>query len=248
MPEPTFSTTTERIYKRLPETYRVLDAQNDWVFKRWISGIGEEMGVIDTTAARNQFVNSADRPDFLTGLTPYTTYERPVGLEDEDRGYLPIHSTADLLDGRTANNEWLDWLALIVGTDITKAYTEEERRNAVIFAFNGYKAGSRDSLRDAVLDVLTGAKFLDIQNSMRSNGTNAEAGTMWEILLITKPEETPPLATISETIERKGAKPAGVKLYHISYNIIWSLFETEFPTWTAIEAAGSWSTLQTRGS
>lgn len=245
MSEPTVSTTTERLYQRLPEVYRTRDAENGWAFKKWLDGIGSRLDELDTLRARFTYVKPNDRRNWEAAGSPLNTYDRDPALEDPEIGFDPVYATSDLLDGRTADAAWLPWIGQLVGSDLSTSYTDVERRNNVVYAFLGYRAGSRASLRNAVLEELTGTKYLQVFDHSKVVGlSSVEPGTEWEVTLVTKPSETPGGADIVGTIERKGAKPAGVKLYHFAYTIIWNDFEARFTTWNDIEAMASWDELE----
>lgn len=249
MPEPTMSVTTERLYARLPEAYRRLDADNGWTFKQWLDGIGNELNTIDTFRARFTHIQPNAMDDWMVAATPLNTYERDPALEDPDIGFAPIYDTSDLIDGRTADAAWLPWIGQLVGSDLTTSYTDVERRNNVVYAFLGYRAGSRSSLRNSVLEELTGTKYLQVLDHSKVVGVSSiEPGTEWEVVLVTKPSETPGGADIVGTIERKGAKPAGVKLYHYAHVISWDALEATFPTWNALDAVTSWDVIEASGS
>lgn len=71
MDEPIYSDAAERIYGDLPEFYRVADAQYDYVLKRWVSGITDRLGEIDTLYERLDYIDPSERqnvvPDATTG-------------------------------------------------------------------------------------------------------------------------------------------------------------------------------------
>lgn len=245
MPEPIYGTTTERIYLRIPEFYRTLDSQNEWYLKKYISSIGDELNEVDTLLARIEFIPPEDRAEYYASLGPLSTYERPAGIEDPALGFEPIGLTSDLLDGRTANTEWLPYLGQLIGSDILSLPTEAERRDAVIYNYLGFRAGSRAALEDAAKRVLTGSKYVRVYPHRDGAGGSIFAeGTQWDILIITKTEETPSPEDIEDEILRKGAKPAGVVLHHIAYALTWEVLEASFPNWAALEAAGSWNNIE----
>lgn len=245
MSEPTYGVTTERLYRRLPEFYRNLDAQNDWQFKKYIGSMSDELNDIDVLIARLEYIPPEDRPDYYASLDQYNTYERPSGLEDPDLGFAPIGETSDLLDARTADSAWLPFLAQLIGADISDLTSDEDRRDAILFNYLGFRAGSREALEDAAKRVLTGTKFVRVYPHRNgAGGSIYSQGTQWDILLITRLEETPSFADIVNEILRKGAKPAGVVLYHIPYAVTWEVIETTFPTWANIEAVGTWQNIE----
>ena len=244
--EPRYTTTTERIYRRLPEAYRTLDVQNDWQFKKFISSITDQLDEINTLLARFRYVSPDGLAAYNAALNQYNTYTRPAGLEDPTWGWDPIPQTSDLLDGRTADASWLPYIAQLIGGDLRDAFTVEQQRDVVVNNYLGFRAGSREALEAAVLDMLTGDKYVRVYpHRDGAGGSVTNVGTEWDILVITKPSESIYTSQqIVDEVVRKGAKPAGVILHHIFYGLIWSDLESNYPTWTSIEAAGSWSVLE----
>ena len=241
MTEPTYATTTERVWRRLPEAYRTFDASQDWAFKKYISSVTDQLSEVDQLHERLRYVFPEERPDYYAALDEYNTYERPAGLENPALGWAPIAETSDLFDGRTADVDWLPYIGQLIGADLSGLNTEAERRDAVILNYLGFRAGSREALEDAAKRVLTGTKYVRIYPQRDgAGGSIFSTGTQWDILIITKDEETPSFEEVIAEILRKGAKPAGVVLHAIAYSFTWEVLEFTFPTWTSIEATGSW--------
>jgi len=258
MTEPTYSTTTERLYKRLPEIYRILDgttntyentADVDYPFKTWLSGVIDQLGDIDTTVERLKYVPHELRDEYKSAVNTYNTYERPAGLEDEDYGFLPLNETSDLFDGRTANEEWLPWLGKLIGVKADPQESNAVKRDKVIFAYEGFKAGSKQSMGNAVKEVLSGSKFTRIfDHSTIVSGILTPSESEWDVVIMTKTPETPEGFDLAATVIAKGAKPAGVVLYYLAYTITWDALESALANWTAIEATLNWDTLETSGA
>lgn len=244
--EPIYSVTTERIYSRLPEFYRTLDQQNGYALKTYISAIGDQLYEVEQLVARIEYVPEEDRPDYYAALDQYNTYARPDGLEDPDYGFAPIAETSDLLDGRTADDDWLLYIGQLIGADLRHLYDMSARRNAVVNNYLGLRAGSRQALIAATQAVLTGAKFVRVYPHRDGDaGSVSSVGTEWDVLIITKPEETPSGTTVIDNILAEGAKPAGVVLHHIVYVAVWSDIETMFPTWGDLETLGNtWENIE----
>lgn len=247
MNEPIYTVTTERIYARLPEFYRTLDAQNQYAFKTYISSFGDVLHEIEQLVARIQYIPPEDQTDFNESLDALYTYTRPPGVETSKYGYAPVGSTSDLLDGRTADDEWLLYLGQLVGADLRHVHDMDARRDAVIRNILGFRAGSRQALEDATKNVLTGDKFVRIYPHRNGAGNSISSiGTQWDILIVTKPSETPPGSAVIDEILRKNAKPAGVVLHHIVYGAIWSDIQTMFPSWSTLETTGkTWVNIET---
>jgi hypothetical protein len=249
MSEPTYSVTTERTYDRLPEAYRTLDAQNDWQFKKYISSIVDQLGDIDVLVARIGYIPPEDRKDYYDSLNEFNTYQRPAGIEDPDLGFLPIEQTSDLFDARTADSDWLDYIGQLTGADTTRFPTPDEKRDVLINDFLGFRAGSKLAVEASVKSLLTGTKFSRVYPQRDANdGDIFSVGTQWDVLIVTRPEESPSSSIIIDKVIRDGAKPAGVVLHHLAYALVWSILETDFATWTAIEALGNWSNLELAGA
>lgn len=250
MPEPTYSVTTERIYRRLPEVYRVLDEQNDWHFKKYISSIADQLNDIDVLVARLEYITADKWAARLATQTPYNTYERPAGVEDPTYGWADIGRTSDLFDGRTADALWLPYIGQIIGADIGSLDSEADRRDAAINNYLGFQAGSREAIEAAIQSVLTGTKYIRVYpHRDGAGGSTTHIGTQWDILIITKVSETPGGASsIVDAINNKGAKPAGVVIHCITYSLTWASLESTFNTWTKIENAGTWANLESSNS
>lgn len=249
MSEPIYSVTTERVYARLPEIYRTLDIQNNWQFKKYISSIADQLNDVDVLSARLDYIAPELRKEWYASGNNENTYVRPAGIENPAIGFAPIYETSDLLDARTADVDWLPYLCQLVGIDLNIFPTVDERRDAVINSFTGYRAGSREALEASVVSLLTGTKYSRVYPQYKSTGGSSfEQGTQWDVLIITRPEESPASSVIIDKIIREGAKPAGVVIYHLAYALVWSVIESTFSTWTQIEAFESWSDLESRGA
>lgn len=250
MSEPIYSVTTERLYRRLPETYRVLDAQNDWQFKKFISSIADQLADIETIVARIEYLATPEnRADFYSSLNQYNTYTRPAGSEDPAIGFAPIEETSDLVDARTADPLWLNWLGQLVGADVVGIPSPVDKRYAILDEYLGIKAGSREALEAAVLQYLTGTKYSRVYPHRNgASGSIISIGTEWDVLIVTKAEETESGADLIAEIIRKGAKPAGVELHHVAYTFTWEVIETSFTSWAQIDATGSWANFEVAGA
>lgn len=263
--EPVYSVTTERIYRRIPEFYRTLDRRNNYHLKKYISAMGDVLFQIDLLVARLEYVPPQDRADYYAARDRYNTYyrlAREMTLYDGEylyngdfaydgvvipsvNGILPIGETCDLFDGNTADAEWLPYIGQAIGADIRALPTEGEQRDAVTRNYLGFKAGSREALEEAAKRLLTGTKYVRVYPHRNgADSSLASVGTKWDVLIVTKPDETPNTTDIIAEIIRKGAKPAGVKLHHITYVATWDAVETLFASWGAIENAGTWGNIE----
>lgn len=210
--------TLPRLYSRLPEHYRTADAADGYPLYRWLAGIGSQIGALELLINRLDF---------------YTTND---GGQPGD--------TSDLTDPTTADPRWLEWLAQLVGVRLDPSLTDLERRDAVAFASSGWRAGTKQAITDAARVALTGTKYAQVyDHTIFAPGD----GDVWDVLIITRGTETADPAAVLRTVITRGAKPAGVVLHHRSFDTTWDTVEAKFPSWTAIENAGSWNAIQEAG-
>ena len=153
-------------------------------------------------------------------------------------------ATSDLADPRTSELGWLPWMAQLLGVQIDPAYTPAEMRDAVFYASSGWRAGTKNSLADVAKASLTGTKYAKVYDHTVSLPGD---GGQWDVLLVTRVTETPNQASMLAAITRRGAKPAGVTLRYRAYESSWDTIEVTYPTWTALEGAGSWDRIQEAG-
>lgn len=208
------------MYDGLPEHYRSADeAAGDYPLLRFLAGIGLELGAVDVLRERIDYVTVPDGGE--------------------------LGDTSDLADPTTADATWLPWLAQLVGVNLAPGLPEDARRDAVEFASAGWRAGTKSSVADAARSVLTGTKFAVVYD----HSTAAVRGTasVWDVLIVTRPTETPDPAAVLTAVVARGAKPAGVVLHHLAYEAEFATVETTYPTWDSIDSAGSWNKIQEAG-
>lgn len=216
--EPIYSATCERMWARLPEYIRVADGLGGaWTLKRWFSGVADELGTITALL---------DRIDYT----------------DREDGGAPGESS-DLTDPAKADPAWLPWLAQAVGVTLDPTLSVAERRSAIAGASTGFMAGTKQAVAAAAGTELTGTKHAEVYDHRTATGT----GTMWDVLIVTRPSETPSNAAVLAAVSRKGAKPAGVTLWWRAYEASWDTLAANLANWNAIEAAGSWDRVQEVG-
>lgn len=222
MPAPAFSPTVERLYGRYPEHYRDADElEADYPFKRFSALIGDQVGEVEAILDRINYVPLDE------------------GGEAGD--------TSELVNAELADNSWLDWLAQLVGVILEARLTEAERRDAVQDAPAGWQAGNKTAIAAAAKTALTGTKYAAVYDHSDGTGAGIGTATEWDVLIVTRPSETPDAPAVLATVIAKKAKPAGVVLHHASYEASWDAIEAAFPTWDDIEAAGSWDAIQEAG-
>lgn len=215
--EPTFSVTTERLWSRLPETYRVQDAAENWTFKTWLAGMVDQAGLVETMIDR----------------FTYTT-------ADEVEQTLPLHERSDLVDPVYADDAWLPWLAQLVGANPRQ--TTAQLRGAIP-ATAAFRGGTRPAIIAAAQAVLTGTKNVGLYDHTLS-ATAIGAASEWNMLIVTNPGETPAGVNVVAAVIAAGAKPAGVLFQTRVFSNSWdqlvaagvvSWFNWEALTWAQIE-------------
>lgn len=244
MSEPIYSPITERLWQRLPEVYRTYDEDNDWAFKKYISAIADQLNDVEELVARFTLIEEEDYRELTEDIDVTEAFERPVGLEDEESllGYAPLYTTSDLVDSRTANVEWLPYIAQLYGVTLPND-TIEYQRAAIFYGYSSLRGGSKLALRQAIQDQLTGEKWVDIYEQRDGAGGSIDSPSdEWNILVVTRDEETPDGLDIVAEIERRNAKPVGVIVNAITYNAPWSLIDTL--DWDDIEAFSTWNDLE----
>lgn len=222
MARPIVTASTERIYRRLPQYLRDADAREmsggGYPLLRYIALVGDELGKIEALVDRLDYVSPAE-------------------------GGAPGDTSA-LVDPQTADLAWLPWLGRLVGVNVDKGLTVQEQREAVEFATSGFRAGTKQAMADAAKTALNGTRYAKVYDHSKVNPGD---GTVWDVLVVTRATETPDVGAVLGTIIRKNTKPAGAVLHHRAYEASWGNVETAYPTWDAIEAAGSWDRIQEAG-
>lgn len=158
--QPIFDDSTEYIYNRLPEHFRKADAGQNYALKKYLTG---------TASTLNKVEQLIQRFDFT-----------PI-----DDGGSP-DDTSDLVDPKTADLEWLPWLAQLLGVSLSSTVVDEETRNEIINATNGYKAGTNDAIIAAVQSELVGSKSVKLTKRM----TSTTSGGPWDLQISTLQSET----------------------------------------------------------
>lgn len=192
---------TLRVYAELPLAYRDADEQFGWPLLSWLSLLLDQIGAA---------VDLYDRIDART----------------VDEGGSPSE-TSDLTDPLKADAAWLPWLAQHVGVK-TKGLTVSEQRAAIAGASSGFAVGTKGAVAAAAATALTGGQFVRVYD--HSTTTPGDGG-QWDVLIVTRSEETPNPAAVTAAVIAAGAKPAGVVLHQRSYSASWTAEQTAFPTW-----------------
>lgn len=139
MARPTPHPTTERLYARLPEHYRVADARQtgpDWPLLRYLSLVGDRAGELE---------DLLDRIDYVP---------------PEDGG--AAGDTSDLVDADQASPAWLPWLAQLVGIELDTSEPLTTQRARITGVEPTWQTGSREAIEAAVAAQLTGTQEVEV--------------------------------------------------------------------------------------
>lgn len=207
-----------RLYGRLPDHYRSADADAGYPMFKWIAGMCRVLSDVEDLLERIDYVAPAD-------------------------GGAP-GDTSDLVDPATADAAWLPWLAQLVGVRLRPDFTDAEKRDAIRYASSGWRAGTKTAVADAAKTELTGTQYAKVYDHSVSVPGD---GGVWDVLIITRVTETPDPSRVLAAVVKRGAKPAGVVLHHRAYEASWDTVVATYPTWAAIESAGSWNKIQEAG-
>lgn len=237
---PFMSPLVHRLYHRLPEVYRVFDAvDSTWTFKRYLAGMLDQAGAID------------DMIKFIRGERPVgPAYPEPWALPPDELEFWRsnrLTRPSGLADPVQAPAAWLPWLAQLVGAVLDPSASEQEQRDTIIYATSGWRGGTRSAIADAAKSALTGSKYARILVHTKPDGSGGVmAGTVWDLTIVTLSSETPDVNAVLGAVLRKGAKPAGVVLWHAAYESTWDQQEAAFPTWDLRDAA-TWDQIAEAG-
>lgn len=164
--------------------------------------------------------------DDLEELIDRIDYVRP-----EDGG--TPGDTSDLADPATGNAGWLAWQARTAGLDLRDRTDPAERRAYLATAETVRYSGSEEAVASAVRPLLTGTRFVLVVDHY---------GADWTIGVVTLAGETAATTSAAILAAAELERPAGHDLVH-DLGLTWGDLEANYPTWTAIEAAGSWGAL-----
>jgi hypothetical protein len=238
--QPAVNPFAQRVFGRIPESYRVYDANSGYPFLLYIDAVTTELGDILTTV------------DGIRG-------KRPVGPADPEPWSLHPSEVDAYRDNRTlalstlgdplaADPAWLPWLVQAVGGRLDPAASVAEQRDTIRYATSGWQAGSVASIEYAARGALTGSQFAKVVPHLLSDGT---AGGPWDVCILTRTSETPDAAEVLATVLRKGVKPAGVVLHHHPVEASWDMLESARPVWDLweVDAQGvvTWDRLAETG-
>lgn len=236
---PYMSTLVDRLYQRLPEVYRTMDAVGStWAFKRYLGGLLVQAGIIDDT------ITAIAGERAVGPATPEPWALRPDELATWQSNRR-VRASA-LGDPMQADPAWLPWLAQLVGARLDPAASVDEQRDTIRYATSGWRGGTRQAIADAARTALTGTRYAQVMPHTTSVGGSPVAGTVWDITIVTRSSETPDPGAVLGAILRKGVKPAGTILHHAVYGATWDQVEATLPTWADWESR-TWDQLEQTG-
>ena len=169
------STTTGRLYSRLPGCYRDADA-----------AIGadptDNYGSVASYGAGNydQLIPSQDARPLLRWLA--SLVDEAGAIESVIDRCTPAMSSA-LTDPQLADVAWLPWLAQMVGLTLGPQVTPGAAQQAIALALTGPQTGTRPAIEAAVAPYLTGTQTVTV--------TDHYGGDAWTIQVGTLASETP---------------------------------------------------------
>ena len=217
--EPFYSPTAERIWGRLPEYVRVADASQQWAMKSWLSGVTDRLGEVATLFDRINFVQPFD-------------------------GGVP-GDTSDLVNPTTADAAWLPWLAQLVGVKFGPNLDVPGQRTAIASAASGFRAATKSAIAAAAQTTLAGTRYVQVYDHSVSVPGD---GGVWDILVVTRPAETPSISAVLASIVAQNAKPAGVTLRYRAYSATYAQTRAALPVDTYGQRAATFPTYRDVGN
>jgi len=156
-----------------------------------------------------------------------------VGAVEDLLARFDAVPTSDLVDPASADSGWLTWLAQVAGVDLGDETDVARRRQLIADADDSRSHGSEGAIIANVAPLLTGTKSVRVFALYRH---------VWRVLVLTRNDEMSATTSAAILAAARRQKPAGVELEH-DVGLTWAELEANYPTWTAIEAAGSWGAL-----
>ena len=225
---PTVNPFAQRIFARVPEAYRVYDANSGYPFLLYINAVTSRLGDIQIVIDRIR----GKRPVGPATPEPWSLHPSEVSAYRDNRK-LELSALGDPL---TADAAWLPWLVQMVGGRLDPAASVAEQRDTIRYATSGWMAGSVQSIEYAARTALTGSQFAKVVPHVLADGT---AGGPWDVVIMTRTSETPDPSAVLATVLRKGVKPAGVVLHHRPVEASWDILEALRPIWDQWETDAS---------
>lgn len=128
----------------------------------------------------------------------------------------------------------LKWISQMLGVQLNTADTLDSQIDAVRYASAGWRSGTKEALADAARSVLSGTKYVRIENHY--------AGDPWAVNIRTRASETPPGNAVVNAVLLKNAKPAGIVILNTYFSATWNDLETFRPTWD--NWADTWTNIE----
>jgi Phage tail protein (Tail_P2_I) len=234
------TTLVDRLFQRLPEVHRRMDAADStWTLKRYLGAMLADGGLLDDTIVR------------IAGEQPVGPGQpEPWALRGEELAQWQanrVRRSSALADPDQADVAWLPWLAQLVGSTLDPSASEQEKRDTIRYATSGWRGGTRSAIADAAKTALTGSKYARIVPHMIPVSGSLNPGTIWDITIVTRTAETPDPGAVLDAVLRKGVKPAGVVLHHAAYGASWDQIEAAFPQWNPHWESLTWDELEQAG-
>lgn len=214
-----------RIFDRLPQAYRVADANGGYPLRLYLDAVTTRLGDIQVVIDRI----TGQRPVGPVSPEPWSLHPEAIADYRANR----VLRISELGDPLTADAAWLPWLVQLVGGTLDPAASVTEQRDTIRYATSGWKAGTRRSIENAARSALIGSQYAKVLPHTLDDGN---AGTEWDVVVMTRSSETPDVGAVLGAVLRKGVKPAGVVLRHRPYEATWDQLEARRPTWDLWEA------------
>lgn len=205
----------DRIYRALPEHYRVADAAaaGDYPLYRWLAGVSSIQSTLEALVA------SFDYDDSIPG------------------------STSQLVDPEVAPVDWLPWLAQLVGVPLTNDLSEAEKRDAITFASAGWRAGTKTAMAAAAKTALTGTRYAQVFDHSVSDPGDGDQWDV--LIVTRSTETADDAAVLDAVVRRNAKPAGVVlhhRSYASSYTTVASVLGPTWADingpWSAIEEAG----------
>lgn len=197
---------------------------------RWFAALEDFRRTVDDTTG-GQLLAFLDALGQL--VDPATTLAARADYLTPDEGGA-AGDTSDLVDPATADAGWLPYLAQVVYAVPLDGVTDsDERRRVILARAPGRIVGTKADVLAAAKGALTGTRTARVLDHSDPTGAAGE----WDVLVMTRPEETPSQQAVIDAVIAAGAKPAGVHLWVRDFAPTVGEVDAAYPT------AADWSGL-----
>lgn len=182
----------------------------------------------------------ADAVEPSGGTQPLLRFLDLLGTQAGEAQALADEVTTTLTDPELADSAWLPWLAQMTGVLLPRMGVTDDLRRAMIASGTGWRAGTAEAIRTAVLSVLVD------DGNPPSVSVGPDPTTPWVIKVVVAEAQAPtPLSLIDDAIATARAKPAGFIIDTSDfYSPPWEVFDGE--TWDDNAAHGDqWQEIDT---